>query len=92
MGAQGKFYNPILLFQSSALGYRVHRGSLLPTEPLLVCTSFAEELMVHKITIWAVQRPFARTTSKPTLDLTKCYLEMGESITEEVALELHLEG
>lgn len=67
-------------------------GSLFPIKLLVAYTSFWEELIDHKITIWAVQRPFAITTSKPTLDLTMCYSELGESIAEQVELELHLEG
>lgn len=70
----------------------MQRGSLFPIKLLVVYASFGEELMDHKTTIWVVQRPFAITTSKPTLDLTMCYSEMGESITEQVALELHLGG
>lgn len=33
-----------------------------------------------------------RTTAEATLDLTICCSEVGEGITEEVALELSLEG
>lgn len=69
----------------------MQRGSLFPIQLLLVYTSFGDDVM-GQIIIWVVQRPFARTISKPTLDLTMCYAEVGEGITEEVTLEQHLEG
>lgn len=54
-------------------------------------TSFGDDVL-DQIIIWVVQRPFARTISKPTLDLTMCHAEVGEGITEKVALEQHPEG
>ena len=61
------------------------------TKLLLLWTSFREKVMDQKIIIWAGHRPLPGTL-KSTLDLTMCSSKVGEGITEEVALELSLEG